>query len=46
MRTNSTATEVENTISYGYALKMFLGLAILYMGTLIGFIELIRRNVI
>jgi hypothetical protein len=33
-------------ISYGYALKMFLGWSILYMGTLIGFIELLRRNLI
>lgn len=33
-------------ISYGYALKMFPGWSILYMGTLIGFIELLRRNLI
>ena len=46
MNPQTTTPEVETTISYRYALRMFLGWAILYMGTLIGFIELIRSNVI
>ncbi|WP_171495728.1 hypothetical protein [Acinetobacter junii] len=45
--TSEMSTHHEDVkISYGYALKMFLGWSILYMGTLIGFIELLRRNLI
>ena len=33
-------------ISYGYALKMFLGWSILYIGALVGLIGLLHRHVI
>ncbi|CAM4438866.1 hypothetical protein F901_00522 [Acinetobacter dispersus] len=46
MNPQTTTSESQTTIPYGYALRMFLGWSILYMGTLIGFIELLRRNVI
>ncbi|WP_171407365.1 hypothetical protein [Acinetobacter sp. 2JN-4] len=39
-------TEQQNTIPYGYALKMILGWSILYMGSLVAFIQLIYRNTI
>lgn len=43
----SSPTSNQNTeITYGYALKMFLGWSILYMGSLIAFIQLIYRNTI
>lgn len=46
MNQKITTHETQGAISYGYALRMFLGWAILYMGSLIGFIELIRHNII
>ena len=46
MNPHTTSSESQTAIPYGYALRIFLGWSILYMGTLIGFIELLRRNVI
>ena len=46
MNPHITSSESQATIPYGYALRMFLGWSILYLGTLIGFIELLRRNII
>lgn len=46
MNQQSTTSETQATIPYGYALRMILGWSILYMGTLVGFIELLHRNVI
>lgn len=46
MNPQSTTSANQTTVAYGYALRMFLGWSILYMGTLVGFIELLRRNVI
>ena len=46
MNPQSTTSETQTPVPYGYALRMFLGWSILYMGTLVGFIELLRRNVI
>lgn len=46
MNPNITTSEQDTHISYGYALKMFLGWSILYLGTLIGFIEFLRQHVI
>ncbi|MBJ8417874.1 hypothetical protein [Acinetobacter courvalinii] len=46
MNLQSTTSANQTTVPYGYALRMFLGWSILYMGTLVGFIELLRRNVI
>ncbi|EPF76003.1 hypothetical protein KTJ32_15415 [Acinetobacter gyllenbergii] len=46
MNSQSTTSETQTTIPFGYALRMFLGWSILYMGSLVGFIELIRRNII
>ncbi|MFI8035255.1 hypothetical protein ACH8I4_15440 [Acinetobacter sp. ABJ_C3_5] len=46
MNPQSTTSETQTTVPYGYALRMFLGWSILYMGTLVGFIELLRHNVI
>mgnify|MGYP003595027061 FL=1 len=46
MNPHTNTSESQTTIPYGYALRMFLGWSILYMGTFIGFIELLRRNII
>lgn len=46
MNQQTTTHAVSNRIPYRYALKMFLGWSILYMGTLVGFVELLRRNII
>ena len=46
MNPHTNTSESQATIPYGYALRMFLGWSILYLGTLIGFIELLRRNII
>ena len=45
MNPHTTSSESQATIPYGYALRMFLGWSILYLGTLIGFIKLLRRNI-
>ena len=46
MNPHTTSSESQVAIPYGYALRMFLGWSILYLATLIGFIDLLRRNVI
>ena len=46
MNPHANTSESQTTLPYGYALRMFLGWSILYLATLIGFIELLRRNVI
>ncbi len=46
MNPHTTSSESQAAIPYGYALRMFLGWSILYVGILIGFIELLRRNII
>ena len=46
MKPQATASTPQTVISYGYALRMFIGWSILYFGTLVGFIELLRSNII
>ena len=46
MNPHANTSESQTTLPYGYALRVFLGWPILYLATLIGFIELLRRNII
>ncbi|WPO67849.1 hypothetical protein SDC64_02605 [Acinetobacter haemolyticus] len=46
MKSQATASTSQTTVPYGYALRMFIGWSVLYFGTLVGFIELLRSNII
>jgi hypothetical protein len=46
MNPQHTTSHNQVNIPYGYALRIFLGWSILYIGTLVGFIKLIHHHVI
>ncbi len=46
MKPEATTPSSQTAISYGYALRIFIGWSILYFGTLVGFIALLRSNII
>ena len=46
MNPQHTTSHNQVNIPYGYALRMFLGWSILYIGTLVGFIKLLHHHII
>ena len=46
MNQQHTTSQPQIKIPYGYALRMFLGCSILYIGALVGLIGLLHRHVI